>query len=53
MYDYGSEIFFHAVRSQGRVVADGDGELDVVPLGKLVQPVQELLGLVIKPFRAV
>ena len=41
------EILFYALGSKGGVVADGDGELDVVPLSELVQPVQELLRLIV------
>ena len=39
------EVLLDAVRSQRFVVADGDGELDVVLLTEVVQPIQELLGL--------
>ena len=38
---------FHAIRGQGGVVADGNGEFDVVLLAEFVQPVQELFGLVV------
>ena len=37
----------HPVGSQGEVGADGDGELDVVLLAKGVQPVQEILGVLV------
>ena len=39
------EVLLDAVRGQRLVVADGDGELDVVLLTEVVQPIQELLGL--------
>ena len=41
------EVLLDALGSQRLVVADGNGELDVVLLTEVVQPIQELLGLVV------
>ena len=41
------EVLLDTIGSQRSVITDGDGELDVVLLTELVQPIQEVLGIVI------
>lgn len=42
-----SEILLNALGSELSVITDGDGELDLMRLRELIQPIQEVLGLAV------